>query len=57
MREHKEQEKLLRVSQILNEEELPLIDQLNQDNEDIEIQSKFKAKSRAVESVKKMMSK
>jgi len=42
---------------LLNEEELPLIEKLTNETEDFEIQRKFKAKSKACESVKLMMSK
>lgn len=57
LREHKEQEKFQKVSDILNDEELPMIEQLQNQNEDFEVQRKFKEKTKACEAVKKMMSK
>lgn len=57
LREHKEQEKFQKVNDILNDEELPMIEQLQNQNEDFEVQRKFKEKTKACEAVKKMMSK
>eukprot|EP00347_Sterkiella_histriomuscorum_P005910 403354803 len=54
---HKETEKFLKINHILQEEELPMIESITAQNEDIEVQNKFKAKQRACQSVKKMMSK
>ena len=56
-KQHKEEEKFLRVHHILHEVEIHLIQDLLAENEDIEVNSKFKAKSRACEAVKKQMSK
>lgn len=56
-RQHKEEEKFRRVDHLLNEVELPLIEDLSAESEDIQINSRFKAKSRACEAVKKCMAK
>ena len=45
------------LASILHEEELPLINLLQTETEDFEINRKFKAKTKACESVKRMMSK
>lgn len=57
MRQHKEQEKFLRTHQILTEQELPAIQSLSNETEDITAQSKFKAKKHVCEQVKSMLSK
>jgi hypothetical protein len=57
LKQHKEQEKFAKVHHILNEEELPMIEQLTNHNDDFEVQRKFKAKTQACECVKKMMAK
>ncbi len=57
LRQHKETSKFERVYQILNEEELPLIDQLAADNESFTASQQLKATSQACQTVKKLVSK
>jgi hypothetical protein len=56
-KQHKEEEKFLRSHHLLNEVELPLIEDLTAETEDISVNSKFKEKSRACEAVKRCMAK
>jgi hypothetical protein len=56
-RQHKEEEKFLRVHHLLHEVELPLIQELSSITEDAIVNNKFKAKQRACEAVKMCMAK
>lgn len=57
MRQHKEQERYAQVFTLLNDVELVQIDQLNNEIDIIDTESKFKAKNRACQCVKTMLSK